>query len=460
MIPISLKKVAIITEGILYHIYDDEAGKFLLNSVTTDSRICSVNSLFIALKGIRYDGHDFAKNVIKNGSVALLVNYPLKVFCPQVIVKDTYVAMGKLAAWVRSKSVAKVVAITGSSGKTSVKEMVSNILSQCGKTLFTFGNYNNFVGVALTLFQLTREHKYVVIEIGANHIGEIEYITHIVKPDSVLINNLFPSHIQGFGSFRNIARAKGEIFSGLKKNGTAIMNLASHDWKNWQYCFNKQQTVWFFSITKKKEANFYAENISISSIHTKFELHTLKGFILINLPLPGKHNISNALAASALAMSVGAKLDKICIGLCSCKSIFGRLYPIFLKPGKIILDDTYNANIGSMIAAADVLSQMQEYRILVIGDMDELGDKSEIYHEKVGTAICKMKINMVLSVGYNSMLISKKSFFGEHFTSKEKLIKRLISLMKEHDIVSVLVKGSRNKRMEEIVNFVKEYFLC
>ncbi|WP_348666528.1 UDP-N-acetylmuramoyl-tripeptide--D-alanyl-D-alanine ligase [Arsenophonus symbiont of Ornithomya chloropus] len=460
MISISLKTVAILTEGILYHIHDNEADKFLFNSVTIDSRTCSLNSLFIALKGIRYDGHDFANNVKRKGAVGLLVDRPLNVFCPQVIVKDTYLAMGKLAAWIRSKSMAKVIAITGSSGKTSVKEMVANILSQCGKTLFTFSNYNNFVGVALTLFQLTREYKYVVIEIGANHIGEIEYITNIVKPDSVLINNLFCSHIEGFGSLENIAKAKGEIFSGLKKNGTAIINLVSHDWKNWQYCFNEQQTVLFFSLIKKKEADFYAENISISSINTTFELHTSKGFVLVNLPLPGKHNISNALAASALAMSVGATLDNIKFGLSSVKSIFGRLYPIFLKPGKVILDDTYNANVGSMISAADVLSQMPEYRILVIGDMDELGDKSEIYHEKVGIAICNMKINIILSVGYKSIFISKKSCFGEHFNSKEKLIQRLIPLIKEHDIVSVLVKGSRNMRMEEIINSLKEYFLC
>ncbi|WMY95976.1 MAG: UDP-N-acetylmuramoyl-tripeptide--D-alanyl-D-alanine ligase [Arsenophonus sp.] len=460
MISISLKKIAILTEGILYHIHDHEADNFFCNSITTDSRTCSLNSLFIALKGIRYDGHDFVKNIKKKGVVALLVNRPLIVSCPQVVVKDTYLAMGILAAWFRSKSIAKVIAITGSSGKTSVKEMVANILSQCGITLFTPGNYNNFIGVALTLFQLTRKHQYLVIEIGANHIGEIEYIANIVKPDSVLINNLFGSHLEGFGSLENIAKAKGEIFKGLKRNGTAVMNLSSHDWKNWQHYCNNKQTIYFFSVIKKENADFYAKNIAIDFINTKFELHTPKGLIPICLPLPGKHNIANAVAATALAMSVGATLDNINIGLSSVKSIFGRLYPIFLKPGKVILDDTYNANIGSMIAAADVLSQMPEYRILVIGDMNELGDESKLYHEKVGIAICNMKINIVLSFGYKSILISQKSFFGEHFTSKEKLMKRLIFLIKKHDIVSVLVKGSRNTGMEEIVNSLKEHFLC
>ncbi|WMY96613.1 MAG: UDP-N-acetylmuramoyl-tripeptide--D-alanyl-D-alanine ligase [Arsenophonus sp.] len=460
MISISLKKISILTKGILYHINDHEADNLFCNSVITDSRKYSLNSLFIALKGMRYDGHDFVKNIRKKGVVALLVNRPVIVSCPQVVVKDTYLAMGILAAWVRSKSTAKVIAITGSSGKTSVKDMVANILSQCGKTLFTPGNYNNFIGVALTLFQLTKKHQYLVIEIGANHIGEIQYITNIVKPDSVLVNNLFISHLEGFGSLENIAKAKGEIFKGLKKNGTAVINLSSHDWKNWQHYCNNKQTIYFFSIIKQENSNFYAKNISINFINTKFELHTPKGLMLICLPLPGKHNISNALAASALAISVGATFDDINIGLSSVKSIFGRLYPIFLKPGKIILDDTYNANIGSMIVAADVLSQMPEYRILVIGDMHELGDKSNIYYEKVGIAICNMKINIVLSFGYKSILISQKNCFGEHFTSKEKLTQRLIFLIKKHDIVSVLIKGSRNTRMEEIVNSIKRHFLC
>ncbi|MFV9996609.1 MAG: UDP-N-acetylmuramoyl-tripeptide--D-alanyl-D-alanine ligase [Arsenophonus endosymbiont of Dermacentor nuttalli] len=460
MIPITVKQLVTLTQGALHQINDQQADSLWLNEVTTNSRQRPINGLFIALKGEHFDGHDFVADATTAGAAALLVDRPLTVPCPQVIVADTRLAMGKLAAWVRVQSKAKVIGLTGSSGKTSVKDMVAAILSQCGETLFTAGNFNNDIGVALTLFRLAAEHQYVVIEMGANHIGEIEYITNIVKPDSVLVNNLFAAHLEGFGSLAGVAKAKGEIFQGLAKKGTAVINLASHDWQNWQSYFKQQQTIWRFSIMKQQQADFYAENISIKSIGTDFELHTPSGVIPILLPLPGKHNVANALAASALAMSVGATLEQISLGLANVQPVSGRLYPINLAPGKLILDDTYNANTGSMIAAAYVLSQMPGYRILVVGDMGELGDKTEICHQEVGDAARKMKLDRILSVGQQSVIISQHSGCGEHFASKKELITKLITLIKEHDTVSVLVKGSRSTAMEEVVHAIKECFLC
>ncbi|HGJ5875568.1 MAG TPA: UDP-N-acetylmuramoyl-tripeptide--D-alanyl-D-alanine ligase [Arsenophonus sp.] len=460
MIPITVKQLTTVTQGALHQINDQQADSLWLNEVTTNSRQRPINGLFIALKGEHFDGHDFVADATTAGAAALLVDRPLTIPCPQVIVADTRLAMGKLAAWVRAQSKAKVVGLTGSSGKTSVKEMVATILSQCGVTLFTAGNFNNDIGVALTLFRLTAEHQYAVIEMGANHIGEIKYITNIVKPNSVLVNNLFAAHLEGFGSLAGVAKAKGEIFQGLAKKGTAVINLASHDWQNWQSYFKQQQTIWRFSITKQQQADFYAKNISIKSIGTDFELHTPSGVIPILLPLLGKHSVANALATSALAMSVGATLEQISFGLANVQPVSGRLYPINLAQGKLILDDTYNANTGSMIAAAYVLSKMPGYRILVVGDMGELGDKTEICHQEVGDAARKMKLDRVLSVGQQSVIISQHSGCGEHFASKKGLIAKLITLIKEHDTVSVLVKGSRSTAMEEVVHAIKECFLC
>lgn len=460
MIPISLKHLATVTQGALQQINDRQAASLWLNAVTTNSRQRPIDGLFIALKGEHFDGHHFAKEATEAGASALLVERPLHIHCPQVVVEDTRLAMGKLAAWVRSHSKAKVIGLTGSSGKTSVKEMVAAILSQCGETLFTEGNLNNDIGVPLTLFRLTAEHQYAVIEMGANHIGEIAYTTNMVRPDSVLVNNLFAAHLEGFGSLAGVAIAKGEIFQGLAEQGTAVINLASHDWKNWQSYFKQQQTIWRFSLTKQQQADFYAENITTKSTGSEFELHTPTGVISIFLPLPGTHNIANALAASALAMSVGATLKQVSLGLAHVRPVTGRLYPIHLAPGKLILDDTYNANTGSMIAAADFLSQMPGYRILVVGDMGELGDKTEKCHQEVGEATRQMKLDRVLSVGQQSVIISQHSGCGEHFATKKELIAKLIPLIKEHETVSVLVKGSRSTAMEEVVHALQECFLC
>lgn len=228
--------------------------------------------------------------------------------CPQVIVRDTRIAMGQLAAWVRQQSRARIVGLTGSSGKTSVKEMTASILSERGKTLYTAGNLNNDIGVPLTLFRLTHDDDFAVIEMGANHPNEIAYTTHIVKPEAALVNNLFAAHLAGFGSPEGVATAKGEIYQGVPEEGTAIVNLDSYSDK-WQ--FQPRQTVWYYSLTQQAKADFYPSDIQVKQLTTDFVLHTPVGSVDITLPLPGLHNIANVLAASALAISVGASLEDI-----------------------------------------------------------------------------------------------------------------------------------------------------
>lgn len=460
MIALSLETIAQIAQGTLCNITQSQANQQIINSISTDSRNIEAHCLFIALAGERFDAHDFIADVKEKGAVAVLVNRQIDVNCPQVIVKDTQLAMGAIAAHVRSLSHAKVVALTGSSGKTSVKEMTASILRHCGETLYTHGNLNNNIGVPLTLFRLTPEHHFAVIELGANHIGEIAYTVDMVKPDSALVNNLFSAHIEGFGSLEGIAQAKGEIFAGLKEQGSAIINGESNDIALWQHHLNERQTQWTFSLSSQGKADFYPTDIVVNQLTTDFTLHTPEGCVEITLPLPGCHNIANALAASALALSVGATLESVKQGLATLNAVPGRLYPIELSAGKIVLDDTYNANDGSMIAGLQVLSQLPGYKIFVAGDMAELGKDSEKCHRDVGRFAHDAGIDSVLTVGHHSQFISEESLVGQHFIFKADLLLQLIPLLQQHDVVSVLVKGSRSSAMEDIVNALKECFEC
>lgn len=454
MIPLTLTQLAKLTSG---EIEFSPTSELLLETVSTDSRKIGENSLFIALKGERFDAHDFAEQVVADGAKALLVERKLAVNCPQVIVENTRIAMGQLAAWVRQQVSARIVGLTGSSGKTSVKEMTASILAERGKTLYTAGNLNNDIGVPLTLFRLTPEYEFAVIEMGANHPHEIAYTTNIVKPESALVNNLFGAHLAGFGSPEGVAQAKGEIYQGLPEEGTAIVNLDSYSEK-WQ--FQPRQTVWYYSLTPQSKADFYPTDIQINQLTTDFVLHTPVGRADLTLPLPGIHNIANVLAASALAISVGASLEDIKNGIANTKAVPGRLYPIRLAEQKVVLDDTYNANDGSMIAAIKVLEKMPGYRILVVGDMGELGDYAQECHQRVGLAAKQAGLDKVLSVGQLSALISELSECGEHFTVKTDLLTRLIPLAQQNDVVSILVKGSRSAAMEDVVNALKECFEC
>ena len=460
MINLTLDTIAKVTHGELSGITASQASQLTIENISSDSRKIDHACLFIALAGERFDAHDFIADVKDKGAIAALVNHQVAVDCPQVIVKDTHLAMGQLAAYIRSLSDAKVVVLTGSSGKTSVKEMTAAILRHCGETLYTHGNLNNDIGVPLTLFRLTPEHRFAVIELGANHIGEIAYTVDMVKPDSALVNNLFSAHIEGFGSREGIAKAKGEIFTGLKEQGTAIINLESQDFTHWQHHLTPRQTQWSFSLADKEKADFYPTDIVVNQLTTDFLLHTPEGSVAVTLPLPGRHNIANALAASALALSVGATLSDIKYGLSTLTAVVGRLFPVELTAGKLVLDDTYNANDGSMIAGLQVLSQLPGYKIFVAGDMAELGHDSERCHRDVGRFAKQAGIDSVLTVGHDSQFISQENQGGQHFAFKADLLTQLISLLQQHDVVTVLVKGSRSSAMEDIVNALKECFEC
>lgn len=428
-----------------------------LDAVTTDTRKLTPGCLFVALKGERFDAHDFAEQA-KEGAGALLVSRPLAVDLPQVIVQDTRLAFGELAAWVRAQVPARVVALTGSSGKTSVKEMTAAMLSQCGNTLYTAGNLNNDIGVPMTLLRLTADVDYAVIELGANHQGEIAWTVGLTRPEAALVNNLAAAHLEGFGSLAGVAKAKGEIFTGLPENGIAIMNADNNDWLNWQNIIGDRK-VWRFS-PNAANSDFTATNVHVTSHGTEFLLQTPGGSIDVLLPLPGRHNIANALAAAALSMAVGATLEAIKTGLANLKAVPGRLFPVQLAENQLLLDDSYNANVGSMTAAVQVLSEMPGYRVLVVGDMAELGAESEACHVQVGEAAKAAGIDCVLSSGKLSKAISDASGVGEHFADKPALIARLQTLIAEQQIITILVKGSRSAAMEEVVRALQEKGSC
>ncbi|WWO97717.1 MAG: UDP-N-acetylmuramoyl-tripeptide--D-alanyl-D-alanine ligase [Candidatus Dasytiphilus stammeri] len=455
MIPISLKKLAKIIDGELI------GSDIEIFKVITDTRQNSEQALFIALIGKNFDAHDFVEEAIKNNKIiAVIVSRILVINVPQIVVKNTSIALGKIAKWLRKQLTSKVIALTGSAGKTTVKEMLTAILKQCGNTLSTIGNMNNHIGVPLTLLQLNKEYLYTVIELGANHPGEIYYTVQLTNPDVVLINNITLSHLHGFGSILGVAKSKGEIFTGLVENGIAVINAESNYWPYWRHLLGNQ-LVWRFSITPQPESNFFATNIIINVTSTQFTLNTPKGCIEVYLPLLGKHNIANALAAASLASAVDdISLQKIKMGLAKLKALPGRSYPIVLDRNKLLIDDSYNANVGSMKAAALTLSQMPGYRIMVVGDIAELGDHSVIYHQMVGFIVRLADIDKVISIGIMSKNISDLNYDGEHFYDQSKLIKRLQILMEKYQNVTILIKGSRLANMENIVHSLQEKYSC
>ena len=347
--------------------------------------------------------------------------------------------------------------MTGSSGKTTVKEMTASILQQTSgnpeAVLFTNGNFNNDIGVPLTLLRLTEQHKFAVIELGANHLGEIDYTTHLAQPEAALVNNVAAAHLEGFGSIEGVARAKGEIYRGLTTNGVAIINSEHNYIELWQ------KEIGSHSIQYFNGGDYKAENVKNSSNGSKFTLVSPKGSIEINLPYLGEHNVKNALAATALTMNVGASLADVKAGLEHRSQVKGRLFPIQVNENLLLLDDTYNANVDSLQAAIDVLKGYDAFRILLVGDMKELGEDSLKCHQQVGEHAKQAKLDLVLSYGTESAVISE-AVLGKHFKDKAELTAYALDIIKhklqENQKVVVLAKGSRSMKMEETIYSLKD----
>lgn len=441
---LTLFELADMCGGTLHGIDAKQAGQLAIKCIERDSRKVVAGDLFPALQGERFDAHDFVPQVVGKAS-AVLVTHPVAADIPQVVVSDVRVAMGKLAAAWRNCFSQPVIALTGSNGKTTLKEMLTAILSECGVTHATKGNLNNDLGVPLTLYELRPgEHEYAVVEMGANHFGEIDYLTHIVRPDVAVLNNAGAAHLEGFGSVAGVARAKGEIFSGLTADGVAVIN-ADDDYADYWRELNTQHKVITFGLSESADVRGVWPGDG--SLQIRYDR---QGFAVI-LPLLGQHNAMNALAASAAVLSLGVSPEAIKSGLEKLKPVPGRLCPLRGAGGELIIDDTYNANPTSALAALQVLAQQQGKKLLVLGDMGELGIDGMEMHARIGREAAQLGIDAVYGIGELSMAACDA--FGAGAVACHDMDELLGSLntlqLNEHN--SVLIKGSRSARMERVV---------
>ncbi|MDQ8039969.1 MAG: UDP-N-acetylmuramoyl-tripeptide--D-alanyl-D-alanine ligase [Rickettsiella sp.] len=418
------------------------------NSVSLDSRSIKPGALFVAISGEKFDGHSFIEEAKKQGAVAALVHQAVSTELPLIRVADTRKAYGQLARAHREKFSIPVIALTGSCGKTTTKEMLRAILSECGPVLASSKNFNNDIGVPLTLLDLNAQHRFVVIEMGANHIGEIANLTQITKPDVALITNIAPAHLEGFGSIEKVAQAKSEIFLGLTTNGVAIVNVNDRFENTWRDRLANHRVIRFGLGT-----DFSASDIHLDTEgRVQFTLLTPKGKIKINLVLPGQHNLFNALAAAAVAIQVGASLGNIKAGLQKMQDVPGRLMILKNKDGITIIDDSYNASPNAVKAALELLAHYPGERIFVMGDMGELGANADYYHRQIGQLAKQLGINHVYTCGELTALTTQA--FGssaKHFRNQEDLIHALRTLLRSNTDVTVLIKGSRTAKMEKVV---------
>lgn len=433
-----------------------------VEEINTDTRKSVSNSLFFALKGEKFDAHQYLDQAVSQGALALVVQQEnSSISVPQLVVKDTRIALGELAKWLREKINPRTVAMTGSSGKTTVKEMTASILQHTAAdseaVLFTNGNFNNDIGVPLTLLRLTEKHRFAVIELGANHQNEINYTTKLVQPNAALINNIAPAHLEGFGSLAGVVQAKGEIYRGLTKNGVAIINAEHNHLDIWQKEISNHAIQYF------NGKDYSVKNVQGNEQGSTFTLVSPQGEIDISLPYLGEHNVKNALAATALAMNVGATLADVKAGLEQRSQVKGRLFPIQVTPNLLLLDDTYNANKDSLCSAIDVLKNYDAFRILCVADVKELGKNSLSIHREVGQYVNLANLDLVCSYGNESAVISE-AVLGKHFTDKTEMVDFLVPLienqLQQNKKVVVLGKGSRSMKMEDVIYSLKDKIKC
>lgn len=429
-------------------------------AVCSDSRKIQPGDLFIALRGDKFDGYEYVATAAQAKAAASLVNadsfeaHPIPAGHPVLVVKDTRLALGQLAAYWRRQFDIPLAAITGSNGKTSVKEMLAGILRLASAiddgVLATKGNFNNDIGMPLTLLQLNAQHRYAVIEMGMNHPGEIAYLTHIACPDVALITNAGSAHLEGLGSVEAVARAKGEIFAGLKYGGTAVINGDDEYAPLWRALAGSHQLL-EFGLDRQTDVSgqWQPQDTGLN-----LNVQTPLGNFSANLQVPGAHNARNALAATAVAVALNVQLEIIAAGLERFGGVSGRLQRKAARHGAILIDDTYNANPASMRAAINVLAEAKGKRVLVLGDMGELGDNTQALHAGVGSDARHAGIEKLFALGALSRNAARAFGCGaEHFECIEDLYR---ALEDELDVdTTILVKGSRFMKMERVVQFME-----
>lgn len=460
---------------------------FSSTHITTDTRKIKVGDVFVALKGDNFDGHDFIETALKNGAAAVIVNRLVNADIPQLLVDDTRLALGKLGKYRRDQHPdLTVIALTGSSGKTTTKEMIGSIFNQIAPTLITKGNLNNDLGVPMMLLELSDEHKFAVLELGANHLGEIAYTASLVRPDVACVLNIGTAHLGEFGGQESIAKAKAEIYSALTKDGVAVLPFGD---KFFEFLSQEAQkftsnlitfgettvptaeAVDFDLLSPEAQAEFadidnvlvmgdvFSDDVVLNNTHSTFEL--VCSFevdkidsVVIELPFIGEHNVTNALAAASAALALNVPLQLIQTGLQNACPPKGRLTRIQFD-NHWLIDDTYNANPTSMLAAAQVLIGEDKQKILVLGDIAELGDTAVLEHQKLGMDLAELPIDKILTLGplmrhCTDAANQLRADLSTHFDNKQALLSHLTSLLAEPSVV--LFKGSRTMRMETLIH--------
>ncbi len=419
----------------------------VFTGASTDTRTLKKGDLFIAIEGERFDGHHFIAEAINVGAAGALLAREVQTQLPYVLVADTRRALGDVAAFWRDQFDIPLVAITGSNGKTTVKEMLASILWCRGRGCVTQGNYNNDIGMPLTLLRLRKGDQYAVIEMGMNHKGEIDTLTRLARPTVALITNAAEAHLAGLGSVEEVARAKGEIYAGLADQGTAVINVDDPFCDLWRELANPHRLLTFGLDHRADVRARYTLHRRGSAIHVE----TSQGTVDVQLPLLGRHNVLNALGAIAAALAAGSPLADVAPALAKLKPVAGRLEVKDGISGACVIDDTYNANPASLAAGLQVLKDFSGERVLVLGDMGELGPQAPALHERVGELARSLGIQHLFGIGELARgAVEKFGRAGRHFTSIETLVDTLHEAM--HAEMTLLVKGSRAMRMERIVN--------
>lgn len=437
-----------------------EVEAVLFSGVSTDTRALKAGDLFVALRGDNFDGHTFLQAAQKLGASAAVVdelagaaegNHGM----PQLVVTNTVDALAGLAAGNRSESHARLVAITGSSGKTTVKELTAAILVQMGQTLATHGNLNNHIGVPLTLFGLNPEHRYGVIELGASGIGEIAHTVAITKPEVVILTNAGQAHLEGFGSYENIVQAKGEIIEGVADAGLVVLNRDDPAFDQWFARAGSRRVV---SVSRTDHANADYTAVVVTQPNAAKPEVSISGpegwSCRLALPLEGDHNVTNTLLAVAAARELGATDVAITEGLAAMQPVRGRLQVISLPGELTVIDDSYNANPASMKAALSVLATRKGERVAVFGAMGELGPTARKLHSEVGAFAAELGVDRLLTVGAGCEGYAEG--FGaatEMFKTHDEAIQAVVRT--NQPAMTVLVKGSRSSAMELVVDGVK-----
>ncbi|MEK9711740.1 MAG: UDP-N-acetylmuramoyl-tripeptide--D-alanyl-D-alanine ligase [Thalassolituus sp.] len=453
----TLAMIAEITSGTLISGNADTQ----VSSVSTDTRTLGNGSLYIPLTGERFDGHAFAAQAQSAGAVAMLAVRDVETDLAVIRVADTLRALADIAAWHRDQFDGPVAAVTGSAGKTTVKHLMGAVLSEKYRTLITQGNLNNHIGAPLTLLSLSPEHEAAMIELGASAVGEIEYTARLVRPQVGILTNVVPAHLEGFGSVDNIALTKGELIDAVADDGAMVLNADDVYFSQWVERAGQRRVI---SFGLDHSADISAENIRETLAGSEFDLKSELVSGHISLGFPGLHNVRNALAVIAAAHALGLSDAEIISGLERATPVSGRLERCTGHAGQVILNDAYNANPVSFKAAIDVLALADTRRVLVMGDMAELGDDARAMHASTGAYAAERNIELLVATGELSAAafeafgtnVGANTGSGEAhwFATQSELIEFLKQNTSATD--TLLVKGSRSAGMDKVVHALTE----